>query len=325
MLRGRLYSAGMLKTGRVAAPVISIGNLSLGGTGKTPFVIYAAEVLLELGAVPALLSRGYGRVSPAQMHILPPGNEVPSPALNLGDEPALIRRRVPRMWLGVSTDRLASAAKILERRRDAVFLLDDGFQHRKIHRDLDIVLIDPTQPLASDHLFPGGTLREPLRALRRARAVVLNGVGTASAEDTVRRVHRSARIFHCTQRISAFQPFSSWLQRTPSAACRPGAAFLVAAIANPARFRADVEQLGIRVAGTRFFRDHTRISRREWERSADEALRSGAETVITTEKDAVKFPAGPELPVTVAVQTTSVVEHAEFAELLRSVLEMRRA
>src|SRR5262249_53976455 len=157
--RNELYAGGWLRERRLPRPVISVGNLTLGGTGKTPLAIYLAELLRKLDAAPALLSRGYGRRSRDRIQVFGPGDEVSNLVWRAGDEPALVRRRVPAVWLGISKDRRAAGERVLEKKPDVVFILDDGFQHRKLHRDLDIVVVDRAQPLTTNRVFPRGTLR----------------------------------------------------------------------------------------------------------------------------------------------------------------------
>jgi tetraacyldisaccharide 4'-kinase len=327
--RNRLFSMGMLPPRRLPAPVISIGNLTLGGAGKSPFVIYLSTVLRDMGAIPALLTRGYGRLSPSEAHIVPPGNEVPAVASRLGDEPTLIRRRVPEVWLGISTDRYGAGRRILERREDAVFILDDGFQYQRLHRDLNIVVIDQSQPFQSNRVFPRGSLREPLVGLRRAQMIIFNcphsGPALDATEDTIQRIHPAAVFFHCKQEIESLVPYDRWREEGTEGAGRPASAYLVAAVGNPRRFKSDVEQLGIVVKGGRFYRDHVHIKPKDWTSCANEALRAGTEAIITTEKDAIKIAHIPAFPLLVAVQKTSLVEAAELEGTLRRLLERANA
>jgi tetraacyldisaccharide 4'-kinase len=328
--RNGLYNAGLLKRRRLPNPVISVGNLTLGGTGKTPLVIHAAGILSSLGYTPAVLTRGYRRDRPGQPRILPPGRGDDGDASLLGDEPALIRRRVPSAWMGVSADRYGAGRLIARHAPDAVFLLDDGFQHRALHRDLDIVVLDASRPLGSDRVFPRGTLREPPHALRRCHAVVLNEApeetAAAAVEEEIRRLRCKAMVFHCRQRIRALVPFASWSRAAgdgdPVSAVR--SAYLAAAIGNPARFRLDVGILGIEVRGARFFPDHHRIGRREWTLCAEEARKKGADAILVTEKDAVKITEPPDFPLLVSVQSSEIREAGAYEAALKACAEGRR-
>ncbi len=322
-VRNNLYSKGVFRRRRLPRPVISIGNITLGGTGKTPLVIYTADTLHELGCTIALLSRGYGRQDAHKSLIVMPGDEDALTARELGDEPALMRRRAPWMWLGISKDRHGVGRGLLERSHDLTFILDDGFQHRKLERTLDILVIDSSQPLSKDRVFPRGRLREPLTGVSRAQVIMLN-LGSAPAapaglEPFLRSHGSSAHLLHCRQTIDLVVPFHFWKEGThamPSGHPQ-GKAFLVAAIGNPVRFRLDVEQAGIESCGSRYYRDHYRIRPQEWRSCAEEAQKRGARFMLTTEKDAIKTSEPPDFPLMVAVQSVCVEEKEVFRDLLR--------
>ncbi len=325
--RNALYAAGYMRRRRLPRPVISIGNLTLGGAGKTPFAIYVAHLLCELGAIPALLSRGYGRESADDILAVAPGDSLERAALVLGDEPALVRREVPAVWLGISNDRYSAGRKILERGVTPIFILDDGFQHLKLHRDLDVLILDRTQPLRKNRVIPGGSLREPVNGLRRAQVVVINESLPRNPNDDlenfVHKLNPEARVYYCTQRIDSLTPFSQW-QTHASKGTQvrvSGTAYLVAALGNPERFRLNVEALGLEVRRCRFFRDHRRLSRRDWEDCGREARKAGADILITTEKDAIKLDHGPDLPLFVASQSVRLEQSADFAKTLRGLIE----
>jgi len=320
--RNGFYSSGLFQQYRLPGPVISVGNLGLGGEGKTPLVIYLAAMLRDFGVEAALLSRGYGRLHPERTHIVAPGNQLPSPWKNIGDEPAVIWRYAPELWIGISKNRFLAGCEILERKPKAVCILDDGFQHRSIYRDLDLVIIDCSQNLPNNRIFPIGTLREPAASLRRAQALVLNiGTDRRSTDCTeafVRRINASAPLFHCRQEIDAMIPLRQWQSqdqpRHSSATIASG--FLVAAVGNPERFRRDAAATGIRITGCRFYRDHRQVPTRDWFACADAARRTSADAILTTEKDAIKLIHAPEFPVFVARQATRVIEYQDFKTLI---------
>lgn len=322
--RGGLYSAALLPRRRLPAPVISIGNMTMGGSGKTPLVICVAQILLKLGLTPAILTRGYGRVRSGESHILSPGERVPSPASTLGDEPALIRRHLPSTWMGVSKDRFLAGTIISKRGPHVVFVLDDGFQHRRLHRDLDIVIIDSSQPLRSNRVFPRGTLREPASGLSRCDLVVINDSNDASrcVEEEIRDIKCDATIFRCKQTIRPLVPFVSWHESAGETdMVPPKSAYLVGALGNPERFRSDVRRLGIDIKGARFFRDHYKPTSKDWQACIEQARRSGVEALITTEKDAVKIGQNPDFPLLVAVQSTEISDAHGFETVLKTKIE----
>jgi tetraacyldisaccharide 4'-kinase len=325
--RSRFYSAGIFSQHRLPRPVVSIGNITLGGSGKTPLVIYAAQVLIKLGFIPAVLTRGYGRRNSTKPMIASPAQEFSSPASVLGDEPALVRRRVPSVWLGVSKDRRAAAEAIASQAQGVVFVLDDGFQHQKVYRDLDIVIADRTQHLTTNHIFPRGTLREPVSQLRRCHMVVINGIPGPGEQDltesAIRSLHVTARLFHCDQKIKSLVPFSQWSKGEEDGRAYPKSALVVAAIGNPDRFRRDVARLGIEVCGTRFFADHHRIDSKEWIACHKEAEARAVDAVITTEKDAIKIEQPPGFPLLVSIQATEMSDADDFELLLKSRLQER--
>jgi len=324
-LRNSLYSKGLFTSKRLSRPVVSVGNITLGGAGKTPLTIYLAQRISESGFTPVVLSRGYGRASRG-CSLLKPGDPVSSPAIRLGDEPALIRQRVPQAWLGIGSDRYSIGRRIVGQGKAIVFILDDGFQHRGLSRDLDIVVIDRTQAFEENSVFPRGSLREPLAALRRSSLIMINGFGPNGQPDPleiqIKKIQPAARIFHCSQRLVSLVPFPEWRDGKCRAvpAHEIGSAFLVAAVGNPARFRADVHNFGVTVCGTRFFRDHSRLQADDWRACERDARRSGADTVIVTEKDAIKLPHAPDWRLLVAVQSIEVSEPDALDSILLSTL-----
>jgi tetraacyldisaccharide 4'-kinase len=325
--RNRLYDRAKLPQHRLPRPVISVGNITLGGSGKTPLVIFIAHMLKQLGYTPAVLTRGYGRSHPHETKILAPGETIPDAAAALGDEPALIQRRAAFAWLGVSKNRLEAGRRIAEREPTVVFLLDDGFQHRRLHRDLDIVILDASQQLKSNHIFPRGTLREPLSGLHRCDMIVFHGAPEGGKQDmaglTPLDLKLGTAVFHCRQRIQELIPFASWKQnppghRTEDGAALPRSAYLVSAIGNPERFQRDIRRMGIGGPGGTFYPDHHALRQRDWRICADKARRKGAEMIITTEKDAIKIGEPPDFRLLVAVQSTEMANADDFGAILKS-------
>jgi len=339
-LRNRAYDAGFISARNLLQPVISVGNLTTGGTGKTPFVIYLSGLLMGMGYEAAILTRGYGRRKSGKTIILPPGEGLEFSVSRMGDEPMLIRRLLTEAWLGISSDRFCAAGAIKRHKKCVntidrlIFVLDDGFQHRSIHRDIDIVLIDPAQLSGNEQLLPLGILREPAAELRRAHIVIINGTATSNLEaqvnscadpviENMRKYAPDADFFHCIQRIRTIIPFSAWLESTTKQnfTLPTTKAFLVAAIGNPGRFMRDIKSLGIEVRGYMFFRDHAPFGDKNWKTCIKAAQKVKAESIIVTEKDAVKILNPPDFPLLVAVQSTEITESARFCETLQRFIK----
>jgi tetraacyldisaccharide 4'-kinase len=272
-VRSAMYDRGWLSIERAPVPVISVGNLAVGGSGKTPFVILLAKKLLARGEKPAIISRGYGALSPPKPPALvPPGGD---PRI-YGDEPILLAQKLAAEVF-VSPKRI-EGARLASERGATVLLLDDGFQHRALHRELDLVLLDAADPFAGG-LLPKGRLREPRSALLRAHLLVLiesQGVNEAKGEagDLSERPVIRARV-----------------EAVPGQNLHGKKVALLAAIARPERFRRTVEQLGAHVVWAKFFADHAYFDPQE---AIDTAKKHGAELILTTEKDHARAP-HPEL------------------------------
>jgi tetraacyldisaccharide 4'-kinase len=257
---------------RAEVPVISVGNLVAGGAGKTPVALALAERLLKRGRKPAVLSRGYGRQERGQVLVEPN-----TPASLCGDEPALLKRRCPDLLVLVGPRRDLLAPEAVRRGAD-VLLLDDGLQHRFLARDLDIVVMDASNPLGNGRVIPRGPLREPVAALRR----IGRGLLWLTRCDLPRAPELPA--------LDLAGPVeSAFVSRAPPLAGK--AAFLFAGIARPASFESLARGCGARVVGTRWSSDHHSWSPRELTRLRRDAILAGAEILATTEKDLMRIPA----------------------------------
>lgn len=267
---------------RLKTPVISVGGLTAGGTGKTPFVLWLAERLKAEGRQPAILTRGYRRRAAEKHTILAPGEQ--APVSRSGDE-AQSYLRAAVGPVGISADRAGAGRLIEERFQPDVFLLDDGFQHGQLERSLDIVLIDALDPFGGGEPIPLGRLRERISALRRADIVVVTrveeGQGLDGIEAVIRRHNPAAPIFKA--RVAA----DGWEPRAPEG---PVGAFC--GLGNPGAFWRTLDGLGIGPVFQRAFRDHHRYTVGELRQMAGEALARGAGMLVTTEKDRMNLPDG---------------------------------
>jgi tetraacyldisaccharide 4'-kinase len=283
-LRGALYDARLLSGERVEGlRIVSVGNLNVGGTGKTPAVLHLAELLVRAGKRVGILTRGYGRRSKEPLTFT--GRGTLPPVEEAGDEPLVLARRCPEARLLVGADRRSLARRARDEFGLDVVLLDDGFQHRKLARDEDVVVVDEAVGFGNGHLLPRGPLREPPSALRRA---TLFWVRTA----TTPVPHLSP--LPGPQVRTRYRP-TGWVD--PSGALHPpealsGAPVLaLAGLARPGSFLRTLQQLGASLRDTALFPDHHRFTPGELRDIEARAAKQGAR-VVTTEKDAVRLPPG---------------------------------
>lgn len=293
---------------RLTVPVISIGNLTVGGTGKTPMVIDVVERLLSMGKSPAVVARGYAA-----------GEDTTN------DEQRLIQARCPGVIYSADADRVAAGRHAVAHLGADIIVLDDGFQHRRLSRDLDVVLIDTTNPFGYDHLLPRGLLREPPSSLRRANLVILTRCDQASAADVQRTAERvgefsgSAPILKCRHHVTALRRLDGTAESTNLSGRR---VVLLAGIANPRSFAATVSNLGASIAGERRFPDHHRYTATDVARLVAASRAERFDAFITTEKDAVKLAAIPEaaaLPVLVV--RVAIAFEGDGGVILQQLLE----
>lgn len=282
-LRAFAYAHGILRVKRLNRPVISVGNLTAGGTGKTPMVALVARLLMVRGKRVAVISRGYGGALEGETRIVSDGQRVFLTAAEAGDEPVHLATAVPGLMAVIGTDRHAAGLLAQERLDPDVFILDDGFQHVRLHRDLNILLMDCRAPLGNGHMLPAGLLREPLSALTRADLVVYTRC-TGSEAPTVHGEIRSCRAGHTLAGVELLpggelQPFETLHGR--------GIAF--AGIADPEAFFVSLRAKGVSLVATVSFGDHCPYGEPEVARLVDACRATGADYLITTGKDAVKL------------------------------------
>ena len=281
-VRAAAYDCGLLGQRRLDAQVISVGNLTVGGTGKTPMVLAIAERLLAQGKRTGILSRGYGGEpsNPAA----PSSENVPG-AGSTSDEVQLLRARLgPQIAFGVGADRFATGQELL---RQGVnwLILDDGFQHLQLARDVNILLVDATDPFGGGRVLPAGRLREPRSAIARADIIVITRSSQAPAVETVICRYTPAPIFYAVVRPQAARLIREGYPGEEDPAVRSKRLFAFCAIGNPDAFVCDLRTWGFHLAGTRFFRDHHRYAAQDLQAIERAALAAGAEGLICTEKD----------------------------------------
>jgi tetraacyldisaccharide 4'-kinase len=322
-LRIRLYEAGLLCRRSLPCLTISVGNITVGGTGKTPFVEALASSLHKRGRRVAILSRGYkSKNSPgaaergrAATRIVSNGEKIFLNALHAGDEPYLLAKNLKGVAVLVDKDRFRAGQVAISDIGADTLILDDGFQHLSLKRDLDIVLIDCTNPFGNGRLLPRGILREPLRALRRADCFVLTkatGVDTEPLRARLRELKPQAQIIETIHQPLYFEGLFSG-QREELNFIRGKPVHVLSAIARPDSFEEAVERLGGQIGRRVRFSDHHRFTEQEIEEILQRAYTERAEAVVTTQKDAVRIPTPQSPPVPlyflrVAVQAAGTAE-----------------
>lgn len=303
LLRHLLYDLGALRRKRLSAKVISIGNLTVGGTGKTPATLYAASLLRSRQHKVAILSRGYGRKSKSKEVSVLLEDNAPSWE-ECGDEPWMMRHVLEGQGIPilVCPDRAVAGARALEFYHSHALILDDGFQHRRLWRDLDIVLINATNPFGGGRLLPLGDLREPKWAIRRAHLVLLTHVNFVPASnlhalrEEIKAIHPSISIVESVHKSDFLLELRTGVKK-PLGALKSRKVVVFSGIASPALFEAEVEELGAKVAQRWRYPDHHPYGFQEIQ--AIENLRRGLAgrgeelcPVVTTLKDFPRLPAG---------------------------------
>lgn len=309
--RNLLYDRGWLPSRMARVPVICVGNLTLGGTGKTPLVAWLARCLLELGKQPAVVSRGYAAAKGTS-----------------GDEAAELAMLLPGVTHVANRDRVAGVEEAV-RRGANVAILDDGFQHRRLARDLDIVAVDATDPFGCGHLFPRGLLREPLAGLARAGAVILT---RASSVDHQRRAAIKADMLRWAHRDDLAWAEASHAPRClrsadgstqPLEACAGRRVLTVSGIGNPRAFQHTVLATGCTIAGELVYPDHHPYADSDLARIGRQASDASAELIVTTVKDLVKIrkPAVAGVPVVaLEIAIDILTGAAHLRELVRTTI-----
>ncbi|MBH0193630.1 MAG: tetraacyldisaccharide 4'-kinase, partial [Nitrospira sp.] len=287
------YRRGWCASSRLPCRVVSVGNVTVGGTGKTPVVILLAEWLLAEGRRVAVLSRGYKRESGAPYCLVSDGERLLADPSDAGDEPFLIARRCPTAIVAVGADRAALGRWVLAHHPVDCMILDDGFQHLALHRDVDLVLLDATDAPGLDALLPAGRLREPLTGLRRAAALVVTRADSQEDVDAVCRRLKAAHLSVADTIEIRFKPESLVAVLTSTMQslewCRGKKTWLVSGIGNRESFHRSVVSLGVEIIGETAFKDHHRYHDDDVRRVRAEAQTAGADMVLTTEKDAGKL------------------------------------
>lgn len=299
--RNRKFDNNSGASESVPAKVISVGNVTVGGTGKTPLVISLAEWLTERGHEVGVISRGYGRKDHDVLTVSDGHYKVTDPAV-AGDEPTLMAARLDEIPVLVGKDRIEAAHVCIEQYGSKILLLDDGFQYRKLRRDLDIVVIDAFEPFGNGWLLPAGPLREPLDSLKRADLIVISRSDEAKMPIPI--IEERIRPFTDVPILRAKHWARNWVgvtefkEHSLESMCGRFC-YAFAGIGNPEAFLHTLRRVGIQVVGFAPYRDHHVYTEFDLKRIVRAAERKGAVAILTTEKDGVRLPINwrPRIPI----------------------------
>ena len=311
-LRRWLFDRGILHRYPLGCQVISVGNITAGGTGKTPMVEALARDLQSKGRRVAILSRGYRkkedslgkRMSKRGLvrkvpRVVSDGSHVLLDSEQAGDEPYMLAKNLPGVAVLVGKDRVNSGRYAVRTFDCDTLILDDGFQYQRLKHRLDLVLVDCGNPFGNGRVLPRGILREPLKNLRRARFICItkvHGRDTAALRERIRELNPDAGLMECDHVPRLLRPaFGSG--DSPLEALRGARVFAVSGIASPRSFETSLEDFGAVLVGRSHFADHHRYSKREIDSIVQEAAALGATLIVTTEKDAVRMPCPDDLSI----------------------------
>lgn len=309
-LRRRMYNKGALPSYQLPCPVVSVGNLTVGGTGKTPLVIFLARLINSSGCRVAIISRGYKGEAQNRGAIVYDGKSFLCDAGQSGDEPYLMASLLENVPVVVGKDRYAAGKMALKKFKPDVLLLDDAFQHLRLKRDLNLLLLDAHKPFGNTYVLPRGGLREPTTAFSDADAIIITRWDESSAD--CRRfkdiIGRQRPVFRCMHRsvirgtVPAHHPMLP-LHRLDGAAVPLEAlkVFCFAGLAGNQSFFDAVGQLGATIQSTMDFDDHHEYDSREILGIAESAVKAGAQCLITTDKDYVRLSADVRFPLPLIV------------------------
>ncbi len=331
-VREKMYARRILQSYSLSVPVISVGNLTMGGSGKTPMVQYLARELQKCGYHPAIISRGYGGKAAGKINVVSDGKTILLSAEQAGDEPRLLAETLPGVPVLTGIVRRFPAQAAIDMGAD-LLLLDDGFQHLQIRRDVNLVLFNTDRLAGNSRVFPGGDLREPVASLKRATRFIMTGV----REDNQERADRFADLLQTRMPgipvsqagygVAGMVQLSGagFLEPAGSVPLHQGNWFAFAGIAHPQSFRQTLAAEGVHLADFDALDDHQRYTREVVCKLADRASKAGALGMVTTEKDLVKLaPVGDELSLPLYGLRMEVKADHSFVESIIASLSSER-
>jgi tetraacyldisaccharide 4'-kinase len=323
-LRNILFDVGFFQSSAASVPVISVGNITAGGTGKTPFVDMLVKFLVHNSIRPAVVSRGYGRSTKGLVEVSNMKGILIS-AEEAGDEPFMLAKKNPGLVVIVDEKRKRGVDHAIRQYGTEAVILDDGFQHRSVRRNLDVVLIDGEESKSPMHLLPAGYLREPIGGLRRADIVIISKTGTADGIPDIIRRATNAEIM-----TTSFIPVAVRRVKTGFSisvqSIRGKKAVAFCGISNPQNFNATLIRMGMTVERFFPFDDHHRYSETEIKSISEAAKSVSSDYVLTTEKDLARLEGGlllkmfDELPLFVVEMEMTVREEEAWFKKVLSVV-----
>lgn len=320
-VRNAAYDRDILRRRRLSCRILCVGNLTTGGTGKTPTVMLLVRRLRGLGERPVVLLRGYGR-SGSAVAVVADGTRPLLPWREAGDEGRLLAEALPGTPVLIGADRVAAGMAAIRDFRPTILVLDDGFQHRRLHRDADLVLLDGTDPFGGGYLLPRGRLREPAAGLGRARAILVTRADRVTDRAGLRAqivaLAPGCAVGWAVHRPCGLRDLASG-SHLPVGSLTDRAVYALSGIGNPAAFEDTLRGAGARVAGASTFADHHPFTRAECEAVAEAARRAGASCILTTAKDAIRL--ADQLPLLLPVLALEIeIEVVEGARAVGQAL-----
>ncbi len=291
--RRALYRNGLFRVHRVGAPVISVGNITTGGTGKTPLVEWIARALAPQEKRVCIVTRGYGRQHASSRVLVSNGVEIFSDAQEAGDEPLLLAEKLKGIAAVIcDADRVAAARWAIEKLNSELFILDDGFQHMRVARDLNIVVVDATNPWGNGRLLPAGNLRESPAQLTRADCVVITRADdvaqTEALQSEIDQMSKGRPVFRSRMKIEGLRNLNGEVEEL-SAELKSGPVTAFCGIGNPESFFAQLQRGGYQLCHTRAFPDHHYYTQAEINTLVSQSAARGARALLTTAKDEIKL------------------------------------
>ncbi|MEE4358303.1 MAG: tetraacyldisaccharide 4'-kinase [Desulfococcaceae bacterium] len=296
--RAFLYEKNILRSRSLPCFVISVGNITAGGTGKTPMTLYLARLLQKSGYSVCILSRGYGGTSSKKGGIVSDGKVLCMTVGEVGDEPFMMARQLKNIPVVIGRNRYAAGMSAIEKFRPDIILLDDAYQHLKIRRNLNLLLSDCKKPFGNGHVLPRGPLREALSALKRADAFIVTRCGENPLPPDLKHMAGNRPVFRCSHqpRLHCMEK-AGRKEKGDISELKDCRVFLFSGIARNEDFHHTAQALGCIIAGTGEFPDHHPYSDSDIAQIRESAQKSAVQWIVTTEKDYMRMPDFPASPV----------------------------